>query len=234
MHLLSIKRNPHQSILCIVFDFNKLYVPSLGARSNTDGIEYAISCQNQYQVWGASNNLVASWVIADDINYPRCAPWKGTNAVVANGGNPGVTYPLFKYKKSVRNNSSVDFANATQEIWARSPYGDYLNELYTGATNFTAFIPNAGEEYINLKLDRTAITLDSWTNSPPTNFFGIPLAPAADRNLQFVVGYSSANGKKLINQNITNGVGAKRVFSTSAANDVDAIPFMGTNRISKN
>ncbi len=217
-----------------VFDFNKLYAPSFAAASNTTGIEYAISCQNQYQIYGASNNLVASWVIADDINYPRCAPWKGTNAVVANGGNPGVTYPLFKYKKSVGNNSSVDFAGATQEIWARSPYGDYLNELYTGATNFTAFIPNAGEEYINLRLDRTAITLDSWTNSPPTGFDGIPSAPAADRKLQFVVGYSSTNGKKLINQNITNGVGAKRVFSTSGTNDVDAILFMGTNRISKN
>ena len=39
---------------------------------------------------------------------------------------------------------------------------------------------------------------------------------------------------KLVNQNITNGVGAKRVFPTSGTNDVDAILFMGTNRISKN
>ena len=191
----------------------------------TSGIEYAISVQGQVQYQGAPNDIVRSWVIADDLNYPRCAPWQGVNAVTANGGE-GV---LFRYTKSPGNSNSLSFASANQEIWGRSPYGDYLNELYTGQSNYEAFIPSIGQEYINLKIDRNLSTpLTAWTNLPFTNVLGQG-DNATSENLQFVVGFSSVNGKKILNSNTSSGVGAKRTFSGT-----NAISDMGTIRISKN
>ena len=116
------------------------------------------------------------------------------------------------------------------ETWGRSPYGDYLNELYTGQTNYVAFIPSLpGDEYLNLKIDRNLSTpLASWTNLPYTNYVGEG-NDADDENLQFVAGFSSVNGKKILNTNISSGVAAKRTFQGT-----NAIFGMGTIRISKN
>ena len=207
------------------FNFDELFTPEFIGVGAPTGIEYAISVQDQVQIQGLDNDIVRSWVIADDLNYPRCAPWQGINAVTANGGEGF----LFRYTKSPGSNNSIGFATTSQEIWGRSPYGDYLNELYTGETNYEAFIPNLGEEYINLRIDRNLSTaLASWTNLPFTDFAGQG-DDATNENLQFVVGFSSINGKKILNSNTTSGVGAKRVFFNT-----EAITSMGTNRISKN
>jgi len=207
------------------FNFDELFTPEFTAESNY-GIEYAITVQDQVQYKGLTNDIVRSWVIADDINYPRCAPWQGVNAVTANGG----AGQLFRYTRSAGNADSELYVNAGIEIWGRSPYGDYLNELYTGQTNYVAFIPSLpGEEYLNLKIDRNLSTpLASWTNLPYTNYAGEG-DDADDENLQFVAGFSSVNGKKILNTNISSGVAAKRTFQGT-----NAIFGMGTIRISKN
>ena len=206
------------------FNFDDLFTTQSNVRG-TSGIEYAISVQGQVQYQGAPNDIVRSWVIADDLNYPRCAPWQGVNAVTANGGE-GL---LFRYTKSPGNSNSLGFASTSQEIWGRSPYGDYLNELYTGQSNYEAFIPSIGQEYINLRIDRILSTsLTAWTNLPFTNVLGQG-DNATSENLQFVVGFSSVNGKKILNSNISSGVGAKRTFFGT-----NAISDMGTIRISKN
>ena len=207
------------------FNFDELFTPEFTAESNY-GIEYAITVQDQVQYKGLTNDIVRSWVIADDINYPRCAPWQGVNAVTANGG----AGQLFRYTRSAGNADSELYVNAGIEIWGRSPYGDYLNELYTGQTNYVAFIPSLpGEEYLNLKIDRNLSTpLASLTNLPYTNYAGEG-DDADDENLQFVAGFSSVNGKKILNTNISSGVAAKRTFQGT-----NAIFGMGTIRISKN
>ena len=207
------------------FNFDELFTPEFTAESNY-GIEYAITVQDQTQHRGLTNDIVRSWVIADDINYPRCAPWQGVNAVTANGGVGN----LFRYTRSVGNADSELYVNTGIETWGRSPYGDYLNELYTGQTNYVAFIPSLpGDEYLNLKIDRNLSTpLASWTNLPYTNYAGQG-DDADDENLQFVAGFSSVNGKKILNTNISSGVAAKRTFQGT-----NAIFGMGTIRISKN
>jgi hypothetical protein len=206
------------------FNFDELFIPEFSAGA-LNGIEYAISVQDQVQYTGLNNDIVRSWVIADDLNYPRCAPWQGVNAVEANGGQ-GL---LFRYTKSPGNNDASAFVSTSEEVWGRNPYGDYLNELYTGQSNYVPLIPNLGENYINLKIDRNLATpLASWTNLPFTNLFGQG-NNASNENLQFVVGLSATNGKKLLNSNISSGVGAKRTFSGT-----NSIAGMGTIRISKN
>jgi len=214
------------------FNFDILYNPQFQAGSGPTGIEYAILCENQVQLRPRIrvNNIVRSWVIADDLNYPQCSPWQGVNAVTVNGaGN------LFNYKKSSGNSNSLDYANTSIDTWARSPYGDYVNELYTDATSYIAFIPNAGEEYINTRINRTIggvpNALPSWTDLPLNGYDG--QGPSAvDEPLQFVTGFSGGNlgnGKKILNASDDSGVGAKRVkFGESA------IQNSGTLRISKN
>ena len=215
------------------FNFDSLYNPQFAVGAGPTGIEYAILCAAQVQLRprARANDIVRSWVIADDLNYPQCAPWQGVNAVTVNGGAGN----LFEYKRSLGNSDSLAYASTSIDIWARSPYGDYVNELYTDATSYIAFIPNAGEEYINTRINRAIggvpNALASWTNLPLNDAAG--QGPAAvNENLQFVTGFNGGNfgtGKKILNTSINFGVGAKRVKSGESA-----IQNSGTLRIYKN
>ena len=197
--------------------------------AGADGIEYAIVADNIIQLSPntKANGLVRFWVIADDLEYPTCVPWQDKNAVTENGG-PG---NLFEYRRSTESNDSVAYNVASVgSIYARSPYGDYVNEFYTGATNFTPYIPSL--PYINTRLLRTiGTTLSSWTtlNDPPLPAY--PMAgggPATDVNVQWVVGYDTDNGKKLINTGIS-GVSARQTTNNTEFNR-----NLGTLRIHKN
>ena len=200
--------------------------------AGADGIEYAIVADNiiQRPPNTKANGLVRFWVIADDLEYPTCVPWQGKNAVTENGG-PG---NLFEYRRSTESNDSVAYNVASVgSIYARSPYGDYVNEFYTGATNFTPYIPSL--PYINTRLLRTiGTTLDSWTtlNDPPLPAYPPALPsgtnPASDVNVQWVVGYDTVNGKKLINTGIS-GVSARQTTNNTEFNR-----NLGTLRIHKN
>ena len=200
--------------------------------AGADGIEYAIVADNmqQYEPNTKANGLVRFWVIADDLEYPTCVPWQGKNAVTENGG-PG---NLFEYRRSTESNDSAAYNVASVgSIYARSPYGDYVNEFYTGATNFTPYIPSL--PYINTRLLRTiGTTLDSWTtlNDPPLPAYPPALPsgtnPASDVNVQWVVGYDTVNGKKLINTSIS-GVSARQTTNNTEFNR-----NLGTLRIHKN
>ncbi|MAO24354.1 MAG: hypothetical protein CMJ25_26690 [Phycisphaerae bacterium] len=197
--------------------------------AGADGIEYAIVADNiiQRPPNTKANGLVRFWVIADDLEYPTCVPWQGKNAVTENGG-PG---NLFEYRRSTESNDSVAYNVASVgSIYARSPYGDYVNEFYTGATNFTPYIPSL--PYINTRLLRTiGTTLDSWTtlNDPPLPAYPTSGGgPASDVNVQWVVGYDTVNGKKLINTGIS-GVSARQTTNNTEFNR-----NLGTLRIHKN
>jgi hypothetical protein len=192
------------------------------------GVEYAILVDNLVQFVPNTkvNGIVRFWATADDLEYPTCVSWQGKNAVTENGGANN----LFKYKRSTETDNSTDH-NQTGAgfIFARSPYGDYVNEFYTGATNFIPYIPSLS--YINTALVRqmAVSTLASWTtfNDPP-----LPPYPeaggdsAVDVEVQWVVGYDTVNGKKLER---LSGVGARQ--TTSGA--VFERKF-GTLRIHKN
>ena len=196
--------------------------------AGADGIEYAILADNIIQLNPNSkaNGLVRFWVIADDLEYPTCVPWQSKNAVTENGGAGN----LFEYRRSTETSSSTGFNAATVgSVYARSPYGDYVNEFYTGATNFTPYIPSL--PYINTRLLRTiGTTLDSWTtlNDPPLPAYDSPGGgPATDVNVQWVVGYDTTNGKKLPR---ISGVGAIQTTGDPASIQYNR----GTLRIHKN
>jgi hypothetical protein len=199
--------------------------------AGTAGVEYAILADKiiQYTPNTKANGIVRFWVIADDLEYPTCAPWQGKNAVTQNGGAGN----LFEYRRSTESDASIAYNAATiGSIYARSPYGDYVNEFYTGATNFTPYIPS--KPYINTKLLKTiGTTLASWTtlNNPPLGPYPPSLPgvnPAVDVAVQWVVGYDTVNGKKLPR---IGGVGAIQTTLVTTP------PFqynLGTLRIHKN
>lgn len=208
-------------------DFNILG----GVAAGSGGIEYAILVDTVQQLSPntKANGIVRFFAIADDLEYPTCVPWQGKNAVTENGGVGN----LFQYRRSTETNDSLAYnPNIAGTIYARSPYGDYVNEFYTGATNFTPYIPSL--PYINTSLIRTiGSTLDSWTtfNDPALPAYppALPgLNPAVDVNVQWVVGYDTTNGKKLIN---TSQSGASAVQRT---NDTEFDRLLGTLRIHKN
>ena len=195
--------------------------------AGADGIEYAIVADNIIQLSPntKANGIVRFWAIADDLEYPTCVPWQDKNAITENGGAGN----LFEYRRSTESNDSVAYNLATVgSVYARSPYGDYVNEFYTGATNFTPYIPSS--PYINTRLLRTiGTTLSSWTtlNDPPLPAYpGAGGGPATDVNVQWVVGYDTDNGKKL--QRLS-GAGARQT-----TNDTIFERKFGTLRIHKN
>ena len=191
---------------------------SSGAPANL-GIEYAIFVHGQEQINGGygPDGMVRTWVQVDDLNYPTCVPWLGKNAVTQNGaGN------LFKYFKSGTSSNSTAYqsldAPFSTEAWARSPYGDYVNTFFTDSTNYEPFIPSsAGSTYINLKLDRNSINLDSWSTWTQVPMDGnTPLPPFSEtpQDLQWVAGYSHVNGYRKQNPANVRGVNAIRTLPT--------------------
>jgi hypothetical protein len=195
-----------------------------------EGIEYAILVNRVRQYTPnigllKPNGLTRSWVVVDDLEYPTCVPWQGKNAVTENGGAGN----LFEYQRSIDSSNSLGWKSTSpaSPIFARSPYGDYVNEFYTGATNFTPYIPTSGSPYINflMKLNLTVSTLDQWTTFNEAD----PSVSTTPIDLQWVAGFNT-NSKKIIPTDLTK-VGAVQVSSnpTPAFNK-----GKGTLRISKN
>jgi len=197
------------------FDFTDFPIPppSSGVPSPL-GIEYCIVVQGQVTTPNQNVDLnvgmIRSWITVDDLNFPSCVPWQGINAVVANGaGN------LFKYFRSAESSSSVEFKDAnTLEVWARSPYADYVERLYTNA-NGTALYepPSAFVPYINLRLNTGEIGVTEWTTfttSPDPPIQPIPDAEALPLQFSIKIG---PGGSKAFSTNSVQGVSAIRVFS---------------------
>jgi hypothetical protein len=196
------------------FDFADFPVlpPSSGSSSPL-GVEYCIVVQGQVTTFDQnldpSIGMVRSWLTVDDLNYPSCVPWQGTNAVTANG--PG---NLFKYFRSVESTNSLEFNDAdTLGVWARSPYADYVEQLYTNSNGTSLYQPvSAFAPYINLRLNTGALGVAEWTTfttSPDPAIQPIPDAEALP--LQFSVRFSEG-GSKVTSTNNTTGSSAPRVF----------------------
>jgi hypothetical protein len=227
------------------FSFDQLYDPDISGASISHGIEYAIVCTNQKQYnitnaeEGLNNGIMRSWVVADDLNYPQCAVWQNRNLV--NQLEAGKE--LFPYYVQQNGGSSASEWKSTiggpgtgvGTFYARSPYIDYVDHLYTDETNGILFTPSSeAEQRINFRQDRTLLVGPNpanpiytfpYSNSPKTTFQGVYPADQelASLDLQFnaAFGWSGSGfpGRKLINPNSTQGVGAVRVF-----NETNPIP----------
>lgn len=203
---------------------NKLWLQSVRAFDHSAfnanrGIEYAIVLNGAQLVFGAQQgqDLATpwSWIHVDDLHYPTCVPWQGTNLVTSNGaGN------LFKHYRSAESNARTTPANvsATDEIWSDTPYGEYVNEFYTTSAGNVSYIPaDTAIPYINFELDLTNITPtpDKWTS----------FASSAELDLKWVAGFN-VNGQKKF---ISPFVGA---IQTTAGIDSDGLgQTKGTLRV---
>ena len=187
------------------------------------GVEYAIVTQNMQTFSGVPETTLA-WVVADDLNYPKCIPWQGANLVNSNGGEGS----FFKYIRSSGGSSAVDWSNissSTDFIYSRVGYGDYVGTFYTDSNGINAYIPSPGSNYINVKLDKSALS-----PVPPTwkTMSGAQVVENVD--LQWVVGYSTENGSKIQSLNSNEGVSAVQV-SGGAPSGNFFYTVTGTGRI---
>ena len=175
-----------------------------------NGIEYAITCSGLRQEGEPLNGVddVRAWVQVDDLRNPACVPWLGVNAVTANGGAGN----LFKYFRSSGNGDSaeyVDLSSGTTAVYSETPYGEHVNTFYTGASNFVPYIPSAGNNYINYKIDRNLAveTLPQWTNLYPQNQ---PTTWREYIDLQWITGFDFTTGLKIRNPGLTTGISARQ------------------------
>jgi hypothetical protein len=187
------------------------------------GVEYAIATSDMRTLSGIPESTLA-WVVADDLNYPKCIPWQGANLVDSNGGIGS----FFKYMRSSGGPSSLDWSNISSSIdfiYSRAGYGDYVSTFYTDSNGSNAYIPSPGSNYINVKLDKSALS-----PVPPT--WKTMSGAQADQNvdLQWVVGYSAENGSKIQSLNSNEGVSAVQV-SGGAPSGNFFYTVTGTGRI---
>ena len=176
---------------------DKLWLQSVRAFDHnafnaTRGIEYVVVLSGAYSVSGVpdgqSDATPWSWVHADDLHYPTCVPWQGTNLVTLNGaGN------LFKHYRSAESTSRTESAivPTTDEVWSDTPYGEYINEFYTTSAGNVSYIPaDTANPYINFTLDLTNIT--------PTPIKWTSFAASAPLDLKWVAGFNpEENGQKM-------------------------------------
>jgi len=193
-----------------------------------DGIEYAILVKNLLQRGPnmTINTVAKAWVQVDDLHYPTCVPWQGVNAVAANAGNPEA--PYFKYFRSTGGNNSqeyVDLTGATNAVYSRNPYGDYVEQFYTDTVGLVTYKPTSGLNYINFALDRAISlpTLTQWTT------LAVNDSPSTDVNLQWVAGFSNTSGKRIFNVGTIEGVSA-----IQTTNNLYSASASGTLRIANN
>lgn len=224
------------------FDFDKLFDFSLGQTPEESlGIEYAITLTGQLQAYPASDaqignlGIVRSYVVADDLNFPTCAVWQNKNLYTLNGSQPN---KLFRYDTSTTGIDGFtewryigDPAQSTHTYrYARSPYGDYVTELYTDATSNVLFIPAAeNQAYLNIKLNRGNLTPlpFQYQNLISTDMYGNndPGQVTIGQDIQFNVGLdpdkadgTTGTGKKMPSSLSGPGVSAVRVFDPNNPN----------------
>lgn len=250
------------------FAFDQLYNPNLKGASPARGIEYAIVCedQKQYSITtaeeGQNNGIVRSWVVADDLNYPECAVWQNRNLV----NQLGAGKKLFPYYVQQNGGSDSNEWKSTTGgpgtgvgvFYARSPYIDYVDHLYTDETSGILFTPSSeAEQRINFRQNRnlligtnpaSPVYTFAYSNNPKANFFGIiegnPDEALTNLDLQLNAGFgwsgSDFPGRKLPNLASDEGVGALRVFNSAdpdaleELNLLSSYPTKGTLRMKLN
>ena len=150
--------------------FNKSDFDTPGS---TEDIEYAIIVKGLEFDGGTGSGIQhpIAWVTADDVHYPKCLNWQGTNAALTSnytraGATPGVAGSgSFKYQASAGSNDSVTIDSTfTRELYADNPYGDYVNNFYEDAGLTIVWEPNEGEQFINYRLIQSEFntTLPNW------------------------------------------------------------------------
>jgi len=107
-----------------------------------------------------------------------------------------------------------------QDLFAATPYGDYVTEFFVSSTGEEVYKPSANAPYINFSLNSSFYNPASipWTN-----------VSGANVDIQWIAGFSSVTGTRLLNTNANAGVSTIQTTPTTGAINVNA----GTLRVSQ-
>ena len=180
------------------FDFLKL-----SEGNNIDSIEYVFIIRNLQQTTGSTSLYPAvGWCNCDDLHYPTCIPWQGTNIA---GGAYWATNNEYQYFRSAPGNDNPNITQPvnTNILYAETPYVEYVNQFFTDPQMQIPYVPSGGN-YVSMQLNRnyqaTQIIPDL------TDWEGKPLNEAT-----FSVGLD-AEGVRLQNLNTSQGVNTAPTF----------------------
>jgi len=169
--------------------------------NNIGSVEYAFIIEDLQRTFGNSLQPVAGWINADDLHYPACIPWQGTNLAAS--------YTEYKYFRSAPSPNSINTGPpGTDVIYAETPYIEYVNQFFTDVALQTPYKP-ATYPYISAKLD-----LFYGAGIPGlTDYTGFPLG-----DVNFSVGLSTEDGVRLQNEDLNVGVNTIPTIGTSPFN----------------
>lgn len=170
--------------------------------NNIGSVEYAFIIEDLQQTFGnGTQQPVAGWINADDLHYPTCIPWQGTNLAAS--------YTEYKYFRSAPGEDIINTGPpGTDVIYAETPYIEYVNQFFTDVALQTPYKP-ATYPYVSTKLD-----LFYGAGIPGlTDYQGVPLG-----DVNFSVGLSTEDGVRLQNEDLTVGVNTLPTIGTSPFN----------------
>ena len=211
------------------FDYQKF----VSEENVTRGVEYVVLVRGQEAVGGSPGNPPTAspktWLHVNDLHYPTCVPWQGLNLVTRLPSVEG----LFRYNRSVATNSSnlaqsIPSTPAEADIYAETPYGEYVNEFYTtDVGNIVYKAADDGIPYINFRLDLSYLGTpapETWTQMPTSSAAATPV------DVKWVAGFPQAtNGEKVF---VAGSVGVGARQTTPGVNTDDTI-IKGTLKIRK-
>ncbi len=205
---------------------NEIWVKTVRAISYSslnvsDPVQWKVTIRglvNTPEANAGARPTVVGWVTVDDLNNPSCVPVKGTNIVSTNTTADN----RYKYNTSTPSSNSTAFSSVGSgvDLFAATPYGDYVKEFFLTATGNEVYKPTDTAPYINFSLDASSFTPtpSSWTNTSGTNV-----------SLQWVAGFSSVTGSRILNTNANTGVNTVQTTADTGAININA----GTLRVSQ-
>ena len=195
---------------------------------NGEGVEYAIVISKLQKILndGGTFSDVSGWIVADDLHYPKCIPWQGSNAAPDDEGDS------YEYFRSAETNAPVvDLpVDLTLELYAETPYAEYVNKFYTDRARTVPYTPPEDFPFINFELhaDDYDETSALWTT------LGTPSGenPPQEINLRWAAGFDSDTGIKVFNSSNSNfGVNAIQTSPLDPSIPPSSITAYATSRI---
>jgi hypothetical protein len=190
---------------------------AFAANSGGAGVEYAVLIKDlelKSGQGGNTGNTVYGWVTADDLHYPICANRQGIN----------VSATSYKYFRSPGSGSYGAATVGLDEVFAETPYGEYVNLFFTSAAMTEPYIPAVGLNNVNFQLDQTGYeTLYQWDD----------LASFSDVILRWVAAFSPETGIKEASP--YNSSKATTTYVAASSNPGNGLRILnGTTRVKNN
>ncbi len=200
---------------------------AFAANSGGAGVEYAVFIKELQLADGQSGNTgntVYGWVTADDLHFPICANRQGINVAP----QPAGTHPTasYKYFRSSGNGSYAADTVGVDEVFAETPYGEYVNLFFTTAAMTEPYIPAEGLNNVNFELDQTSYDAQ--------NLKWDQIVTQSDITLRWVASFSDETGIKGASPYvITSKAITTYVAADGNPGDSDRI-MNGTTRVKRN